>query len=43
MDIKSSLIEARHRHIGANVALNYSKSPLLIMEGRAQHLIDEVR
>ena len=41
--LKSELLAARSRHIGANVALNYSRNPLVILKGREQHLYDEVR
>lgn len=39
---KSELLKRRAAHIGQNVALNYSKAPLCIMEGRGQYLYDEV-
>jgi 4-aminobutyrate aminotransferase-like enzyme len=34
------LLEARAKHCGANVALNYRKAPLHLVKGRAQFLYD---
>ena len=39
---KEQILKDRRQHIGYNCALNYSKSPLLIVRGQAQHLFDEV-
>lgn len=39
---KEHLIAERRKLIGYNVALNYSKLPLYIVRGKAQHLYDEV-
>ena len=40
---KVSILETRKANLGYNCALNYSKSPLLIVSGKGQHLYDEVR
>lgn len=38
---KSDLLALRAKHIGRNVALNYSADPIVVLRGEAQHLYDE--
>ena len=40
--LKSELLALRQAHIGPNVALNYSRDPIVVLRGDKQHLYDEV-
>ncbi len=39
---KDELLSERKEMIGYNVALNYSKTPLVLLRGKGQYLYDEV-